>query len=190
MNGRKGRVEVIFGCMFCGKTEEMIRRLTRVTIAKQQFQAFKINIDDRDDPEIIKAHSDISVPATTVSCSSEILEFIKPETTVVAIDEAQFFDDFIVEVIENLADSGYRVIVTGLPTDFRGEPFGCMPIIIAKADEVTHLDAICQVCGESATRTQRLIDGKPASYNSPVILIGAEDLYKARCRRHHDVPRE
>jgi thymidine kinase len=126
--------------------------------------------------------------AVPVERAAEILEHVKPETSVVAIDEAQFFDDEIVTVAEQLADNGVRVIIAGLDLDFRGEPFGPMPALMCRADQVQKLHAICMVCGEEATRTQRLVNGKPANYDDPIILVGASESYEARCRTHHSVP--
>ena len=185
-----GTVEVITGSMFCGKTEELIRRLRRATIAKQKVQVFKPIIDNRYAYSKVMSHSGLDYQAIPVGSSQEILEMLEPDVTVVGIDEAQFFDDGIVEIANGLADQGIRVIVTGLDTDFRGEPFGCMPIMTAKADKVDKLAAICMVCGEAATRTQRLVNGKPAHYNEPVVVVGASEMYEARCRRCHDVPRD
>ncbi|MGI6251256.1 MAG: thymidine kinase [Anaerolineaceae bacterium] len=184
-----GIVEVITGSMFCGKTEELIRRLRRATIAKQKVQVFKPAIDERYAFAKVTSHSGADYEAFPVSSSEEILINLKPDVTVVGIDEAQFFDDGVVDVAQLLADRGLRVIVTGLDTDFRGEPFGCMPVMEAKADKVDKLSAICMVCGESATRTQRLVNGKPAHYHDPVVIVGAAEMYEARCRRCHEVPR-
>jgi thymidine kinase len=115
---------------------------------------------------------------------------LDPATTVVAIDEAQFFDQNVIGISQCLADRGLRVIVAGLDTDFRGEPFGPMPTLMAQAEVVDKLHAICMVCGESATRTQRIVNGKPAHYNDPVVIVGASEMYEARCRQHHQVPRD
>ncbi|NMC15122.1 MAG: thymidine kinase [Chloroflexi bacterium] len=185
-----GSVEVITGSMFCGKTEELIRRLRRATIARQKVQVFKPIIDDRYAFAKVTSHSGTDFAALPISTSDEINAKLAPDTTVVGIDEAQFFDDGIVEVIDQLADRGIRVIVTGLDTDFRGEPFGCMPVIIAKAETVDKLNAICMVCGEPASRTQRLVNGKPAHYHDPIVIVGASEMYEARCRRCHQVPRD
>ena len=185
-----GIVEVITGSMFCGKTEELIRRLRRATIAKQKVQVFKPVIDDRYDFFKVKSHSGMDYEAVPVNSSAELLEKLDPEATVIGVDEAQFFDDGIVDVVNQLADRGLRVIVTGLDTDFRGEPFGCMPAMTAKADKVDKLTAICVVCGEPATRTQRLVGGKPARYDEPIVVVGAAEMYEARCRRCHCVPKE
>ncbi len=185
-----GSLEVICGSMFCGKTEELIRRLRRARIAKQKVQVFKPVIDNRYDHMKVTSHSGLDVDAVPVATSAEILDKLEPETTVVGVDEAQFFDGGIVDVVESLADKGMRVIVTGLDTDFRGEPFACMPELMARAEQVDKLRAICMVCGEEATRTQRLVNGKPAHFHDPIVVVGAQELYEARCRKHHDVPRD
>ena len=185
-----GTVEVITGSMFCGKTEELIRRLRRATIAKQKVQVFKPIIDDRYAYSKVRSHSGADYQAMPINNSQEILENLEEGVTVVGIDEVQFFDDAIVDVANQLADRGLRVIVTGLDTDFRGEPFGCMPVMTAKADKVDKLSAICMVCGEAATRTQRLVNGKPAHYHDPIVIVGASEMYEARCRHCHEVPRD
>ena len=184
-----GSIEVITGSMFCGKTEETLRRLRRATIAKQNVQVFKPIIDDRYSEEKVTSHAGHNYDAIPIGDACEISNKIARETTVVAIDEAQFFDDEIISISQLLADKGIRVIIAGLDTDFRGEPFGPMPILMAKAEKVDKLHAICVICGEEASRTQRLVNGKPAKYNDPVVIVGAAELYEARCRRHHDVPR-
>jgi len=190
MDAKDGSVEVICGSMFSGKTEEMIRRLRRAKIAKQKVQVFKPNIDTRYNLEKVTSHAGMDFEATPVSSSEDILHNLDPDTEVVGIDEAQFFDAGIERVVEQLADRGMRVIVNGLDLNFRGEPFGSMPILLAKADKVDKLQAICMVCGQPASRTQRLVNGKPAKYDDPVVIVGAAELYEARCRRHHEVPRE
>ena len=184
-----GSIEVITGSMFCGKTDELIRRLRRATIARQKVQVFKPIIDDRYGVDKVTSHAGSEYEAKPIKKASEILENLEEDTTVVAIDEAQFFDSEIVQITQNLADKGIRVIVAGLDTDFRGEPFGSMPILMAIAEDVDKLHAICMTCGEPASRTQRLIDGKPARYDDPIVIVGASELYEARCRRHHVVPR-
>ncbi|HQN69263.1 MAG TPA: thymidine kinase [Anaerolineaceae bacterium] len=183
-----GIVEVITGSMFCGKTEELIRRLRRATIAKQKVVVFKPIIDDRYAFNKVTSHSGADFEAVPINHSSEIYDLLKDDVNVVGIDEAQFFDDGIVDVAQTLADKGLRVIVTGLDTDFRGEPFACMPEMIVKADKVDKLEAICMRCGEPATRTQRLVNGAPANYNDPVVIVGAAEMYEARCRHCHEVP--
>lgn len=189
MKHHNGSVEVITGSMFCGKTEELIRRLRRAAIARQKVQAFKPTIDVRYTLEKVTSHSGFEYQAMPVASSTAIIEYLDAETTVVAIDEAQFFDPGIVQVVQDLANRGLRVIVAGLDTDFRGEPFGGMPELMAKAEIVDKLHAICMVCGEEACRTQRLVNGKPANYHDPVVIVGASELYEARCRLHHEVPR-
>lgn len=185
-----GRIEVICGSMFCGKTEELIRRVRRAVIARQKVQVFKPSIDDRYGIERVSSHSGQNVEAQPIADPADILTHTLPDTTVVAIDEVQFFAPAIIGVVNTLAERGIRVILAGLDMDFRGEPFGSMPELLCRAEEVTKLYAICVVCGEHATRTQRLVNGKPAHYNDPIILVGALESYEARCRQHHIVPRD
>jgi thymidine kinase len=173
--------------MFSGKTEELIRRIRRAIIAKQEVQVFKPAIDQRFHVQKVTSHNGVGLEAHPVASSAEILEQLDPKTTVVAIDEVQFFDEGIVEVCEALADQGKRVICAGLDMDFRGEPFGPMPQILAHAEEISKLHAICVICGEEASRTQRLIDGQPAAYDDPIVLVGAAEVYEARCRECHEV---
>ena len=189
MKDKSGSIEVICGSMFSGKTEEMIRRLRRAVIAKQKVQVFKPIIDTRYDSSKVISHAGVDFEAVPIQESSDIKKFVNSDTTVVGIDEAQFFDDGIVDVIDDFANHGTRVIVTGLDMDFRGEPFGCVPVLMAKADKVDKLQAICMVCGKPAGRTQRLVDGKPAYYEDPIVIVGASEMYEARCRAHHQVPR-
>ncbi len=189
MKHHTGSIEIITGSMFCGKTDELIRRLRRATIARQMVQVFKPIIDDRYSVEKVTSHAGSEYQAIPIKTAAEIVDHLLPGTTVVAIDEAQFFDDEIVQISHDLADRGMRVIVAGLDTDFRGEPFGPMPVLMAKAERVDKLHAICMVCGESASRTQRLVDGRPAHYDEPVVVVGAAEMYEARCRDHHIVPR-
>jgi thymidine kinase len=184
-----GRIEVICGSMFCGKTEELIRRSRRAIIAKQNLQVFKPNIDDRYSIQHVTSHNGQNIEAQPITNPREILSLLLPSTTVVAIDEVQFFDSQIVPVVEQLASRSIRVMLAGLDTDFRAEPFGPMPQLMSIAEDVTKLHAICVVCGEEACRTQRLVNGKPAHYNDPIILVGAQEAYEARCRQHHEVPR-
>jgi thymidine kinase len=190
MKHHNGSVEVVTGSMFSGKTDELIRRLRRATIARQKVQVFKPAIDNRYNGEKVTSHAGSDYDALPIKSASEILPLLDPETTVVAIDEAQFFEHGITEIVQQLADQGLRVIVAGLDTDFRGEPFGPMPEIMAQAERVDKLHAICMVCGEAAARTQRLVNGKPAHYNDPIVIVGASELYEARCREHHEVPRD
>ena len=185
---RDGWVETISGCMFAGKTEELIRRIKVLEFAKKEILVFKPQIDNRYSDTKVVSHAGSSVESYVISDAMEILNYVHPTTQVVAIDEVQFFGDNVCEVCNILADKGIRVMVAGLDTDFRGEPFGPMPKLITQAEFVTKLAAVCNKCGKPATRTQRIIDGRPASYNDPVILVGAAESYEARCRHCHDVP--
>jgi thymidine kinase len=185
----KGSVEVICGSMFSGKTDELIRRLRRAVIARQKVQVFKPAIDVRYAVEKVTSHAGTDFAAIPVEKAADIPSRIDINVTVVAIDEAQFFDDTIICVVEKLAAENIRVIVAGLDTDFRGEPFGPVPDLMALAETVEKLQAICMVCGEPACRTQRLVNGSPARYDDPVVIVGAAEMYEARCREHHSVPR-
>lgn len=184
-----GWIEVICGSMFSGKTEELIRRLKRAEIARQKVQVFKPALDSRYKADKVSSHSGSYFDAYVVNNTQEIAELLEEDTDVVAIDEVQFFDWAVAELCEQLAHQGRRVIVAGLDVDFRGEPFGPMPLLMAQAENVAKLQAICMVCGSPASRTQRLIDGRPAHFDEPVILVGASEVYEARCRQHHEVPR-
>lgn len=190
MRHHSGVVEVIVGSMFSGKTDELIRRLRRATIAKQKVQVFKPAIDNRYSEAKVTSHAGSEFDALPIQSAKEILAHLDADTTVVAVDEAQFFDPDINQIVQRMADSGLRVIVAGLDTDFRGEPFGPMPTLMAQAERVDKVHAICMKCAEEASRTQRLLDGKPAHYNDPIVVIGASELYEARCRKHHEVPRD
>lgn len=183
-----GWMEVICGSMFSGKSEELIRRIRRAEFAKQKIAVFKPAIDDRYSEEAVVSHDGSSTIANPISSAKEILELVTDDFDVIAIDEAQFFDGHITETAIELADRGFRVIIAGLDQDFRGEPFGPMPQLMAAAELVTKLQAVCTVCGSPSSRTQRLIDGKPAHYDEPVILVGAAEAYEPRCRKHHEVP--
>ncbi len=184
-----GSVEVICGSMFSGKTDELIRRLRRATIARQRVQVFKPAIDVRYAVKKVTSHAGTDYAAIPVKKAADIRKQLDKEATVVAIDEAQFFDDEIIQVVEELARAKMRVIVAGLDTDFRGEPFGPMPMLMARAEQVDKIQAICMVCGEPACRTQRLVNGNPARFDDPVVIVGAAEMYEARCRAHHKVPR-
>ncbi|MUV37408.1 Thymidine kinase [Lentibacillus sp. JNUCC-1] len=183
-----GWVEVICGSMFSGKSEELIRRIRRATYGKLNVRTFKPAIDNRFKGDSVVSHDGSSAIARPVERATDILEHVDDDVDVIGIDEAQFFDEALEPVAESLADAGKRVIVAGLDTDFRGEPFGAMPRLMAMSEAVTKLNAICPVCGSPASRTQRLINGKPASYNDPIILVGASESYEPRCRHHHEVP--
>lgn len=186
-----GWIEVVAGVMFSGKSEELMRRVRRATIARKRVQVFKSHLDDRyAGLWAVSSHDRRTVEAVPVDSSAQIMQRLDPMAQVVAIDEAQFLDDGILRVATALADRGRRVILAGLDTDFRGEPFGVMPQLMAIAEVVDKLHAICVMCGSPASRTQRLIDGKPAAYDSPIIMVGAADSYEARCRACHVVPRK
>ena len=189
MKHTTGSVEVITGSMFSGKTDELIRRLRRAAIARQKVQVFKPLLDDRYTLERVTSHAGSQFEATPVASAADILPLMQPDTTVVGIDEAQFFDWAVADLANELARRGVRVLVAGLDTDFRAEPFGPMPLLMAQAEQVDKLQAICMICGNPASRTQRLINGQPARYDDPIVVVGASELYEARCREHHQVPR-
>ena len=182
-----GWIEVIAGPMFSGKSEELIRRVKRVMIAGQKVRVFKPRLDDRYHKTDVVSHDGQRVEAEPVADAAELLARVEANgpVQVVAVDEAQFFDAALPDALERLADQGVRVIVVGLDLDFRGEPFGPMPQLLARAEFVEKLSAVCVRCGRSATRTQRLIDGEPARASDPVILVGAKEAYEPRCRGCH-----
>jgi len=184
-----GWVEAITGSMYCGKSEELIRRVRRAEIARQKVQVFKPLIDDRYQCDRVTSHDGNRVQAVPIDDPQELLELLDEDTDVVAIDEVQFFNEELPGVCEALADRGLRVIVAGLDRDFRGEPFGPVPQILALAEFVEKLHAICMQCSNPASRTQRLINGVPAAYTDPIILVGAQEVYEARCRSCHEVRR-
>lgn len=187
---RAGAIEVIAGVMFSGKSEELIRRVRRALIARRRIQVFKSHLDARYAGLFtISSHDGRTIEAVPIDSAAEIFRQVQPDTEVVAIDEAQFLDDGIMEVAGALADRGVRVILAGTDTDFRGLPFGAMGTLMAVAEEVTKLRAICVVCGELACRNQRLVDGAPAPWQAPVIQVGGAESYEARCRQCHEVPR-
>lgn len=190
MEQTKGHIELICGSMFSGKSEELIRRVKRAQIARQSVQVFTHAIDTRYGTAKVASHSGADLDAHPIQRASQILEQLRSDVDVVAVDEAQFFDWEIPEVVNVLAQRGIRVIVAGLDTDFRGEPFGPMPVLMAQAEKVDKLQAICMVCGGEASRTQRLVDGRPAAFDDPVVVVGANEMYEARCRQHHQVPRK
>ena len=175
--------------MFSGKSEELIRRVKRAVIARRSVQVFKPVIDDRYGALVVRSHDGDSFIARPVRTTEEIPALVALDTSVVGIDEVQFFDPGIVHVIRSLVANGRRVICAGLDQDFRGEPFGPVPTLLALAERVEKLEAICVVCGEAATRTQRIVDGIPAFYDEPIIVVGAKEAYEARCRNCHEVPR-
>jgi thymidine kinase len=184
-----GWIELVCGSMFSGKTEELLRRIRRAEIARKKVQLFKPTIDNRYGLVRVASHDGLAREDAIVVCNAEdVLRRLEVDTEVVAVDEVQFFDETIADVCDHLADRGLRVIVAGLDQDFRGEPFGPMPLLLARAERVDKLHAICVACGASASRTQRLIDGRPARYDDPVILVGGSESYEARCRNCHEVP--
>lgn len=182
-------MEVVSGVMFSGKSEELLRRVRRAMIARKRVQLFKSQLDDRYGGVFrISSHDGSQLEAHPVSASVQVAEQVRSDTQVVAIDEAQFLDEGVVRVVNDLADRGIRVIVAGTDMDFRGEPFGPIPQLMAIAERVDKLHAICVVCGDLATRNQRLIDGHPAPAEGPTIQVGGAETYEARCRRCHQVP--
>lgn len=184
----QGHIELICGSMFSGKSEELIRRVKRAQIARQDVRVFTHAIDTRFGAAKVAAHSGADLDARPIRHATEILDALDDNVDVVAIDEAQFFDWAIADVVNTLAQRGIRVIIAGLDTDFRGEPFGPMPVLLAQAEKVEKLNAICMVCGGEASRTQRLVNGQPAHYDDPLVVVGANEMYEARCRHHHQVP--
>lgn len=183
----KGNLDVVCGSMFSGKTEEVIRRLRRSIIAQQKTQIFKHSLDDRVTTESLHSHSGDKLSAIAVTTPEALFNMILPETQVVGIDEVQFFSHEIVYVIDELINQGKHVIAGGLDLDFRGIPFGPMPALLAIADSVTKLKAVCMVCGQDAHFTQRIVNGKPARFDDPIILVGAQECYQARCRRCYQI---
>jgi len=185
-----GWIEVVFGPMYSGKSEELIRRIRRAKIAKQKVQVFKPEVDNRYSRNSVVSHCGEKEEGIAVKNSSDILRLLDEDTDVVAIDEAQFFDEGIINVVTYIADRNKRVICAGLDMDFRGEPFGPMGELASISEFVDKIQAICMVCGNQATRTQRLINGKPAKYSDPIVLVGATESYEARCRKCHIIPKE
>jgi thymidine kinase len=181
---------VITGVMFSGKSEELIRRVRRAVIARKTVQVFKSHLDARYAGIYhVTSHDGRTVDAVPVDTTEQIAAQIRRETAVVGIDEAQFLGNDLVPLVTALAHAGVRVIIAGTDMDFRGEPFGPMPQLLAVAEMVDKLHAICVVCGGPASRNQRLIGGRPARYDSPTIMVGGQESYEARCRRCHQVPR-
>ncbi|MCW3094895.1 MAG: thymidine kinase [Chthonomonadaceae bacterium] len=182
-----GALTVICGSMFSGKTEELIRLVRRAMHARKKVQVFKSSLDTRCETTVIRTHDDIRFNAYTVPDSKTLATLLEPGVQVVGIEEVQFFDEGIVALCQQMADQGVQVFAAGLDQDFRGMPFSFMPQLLALADNVMKLHAICKVCGGEASRTQRLVYGRPAAWDDPTILIGADESYEARCRRCHVV---
>jgi thymidine kinase len=186
---QRGWIEVISGVMFSGKSEELLRRVRRSIIARKRVQVFKSHLDDRYGGVYrIGTHDGRQLDAVPIHRALQVAEFVRRDTEVVAVDEAQFLDIGILAVANHLADTGVRVIVAGTDMDFRGEPFGPVPQLLAVAERIDKLHAICVRCGEPATRNQRLIDGEPAPAEGPTIQVGGSESYEARCRSCHEVP--
>jgi thymidine kinase len=188
---RPGSIEVISGVMFSGKSEELIRRVRRAIIARRSVQVFKSHLDARyAGLYSISSHDGTEIEGTPVDTAAEIFRLARADTHLIGIDEAQFLGPEIVEVATALAARGARVVLAGTDTDFRGEPFGPMGDLMAVAESVDKLRAICVVCGDLACRNQRLVDGRPARYDSPTIMVGGRESYEARCRHCHSVPKK
>lgn len=183
-----GWIEFITGPMFAGKSEELIRRLRRLDYAKQKYLVFKPDIDNRYSEGNVESHLHNKAKCIPIKKAAEIRPYLKGKIDVIAIDEVQFLDDEIVAICDDLANAGIRVIVAGLDTDFRGEPFPVSAALLAKAEFVTKLTAICVKCGAPATMTQRIVNGVPASYDDPIVKVGASEAYEPRCRHCHEVP--
>lgn len=187
---RPGWIEVIAGVMFSGKSEELIRRVRRAAIARKRVQVFKSHLDARyAGLYSVSTHDGLTVEAEPVDSAEQVMRAVRAGTEVAAVDEAQFLDEGIVDVADALADRGVRVILAGTDVDFRGLPFGAMATLMCIAEVVDKLHAICVVCGGPASRNQRLINGEPAPWNSPTIMVGGRESYEARCRHCHKVPR-
>jgi thymidine kinase len=189
---RPGRLEIVAGVMFSGKSEELIRRIRRALIARRRVRVFKSHLDARyEGLHRVSSHTGITIEAMPIDRADEVLRQVgdPADVDVVAIDEVQFLDAGILEVATHLAERGVRVICAGTDTDFRGEPFGMMGHLMAIAEDVTKLQAICVICGDLACRNQRLVDGRPAQWDMPVVLVGGSESYEARCRRCFQVPR-
>ncbi len=190
-SGKKGSLEIICGPMFSGKSEELIRRLRRAKIAQQHVMVFKPSIDNRHMIECVTSHNGSKLDAFPVDDLKVILDQgSKDSAQVIGLDEVQFFDAGIVPIICSLIDMGKRVVAAGLDLDFRGAPFGSMPLLLAIADHVTKLQAICTLCGKDANFTQRLVDGKVARHDDPIILVGAQEAYQARCRQCYSIDKQ
>lgn len=182
-----GKLTVVCGSMYAGKSEELIRLARRSLYAKKKVQVFKPSIDDRYHQTMVVSHMGVQHEAETAVNVAELTAKVKKDTQVLLIEEVQFFDPLIVEFLVQQADRGVDVIVAGLDQDFRRQPFGPMPALLAAADEVVKLRAICMKCGNPASHTYRMVDGKPAHWDDPIVLIGATESYEARCRNCFEI---
>lgn len=192
-NKPDGYIEIITGCMFAGKTEELLRRLRRAEIADQDIEVFKPDVDNRYETKKVGTHNGKSWEATVVPTDESGMETLVEtgrEYDIVAIDELNFFEEVAVPAIKELASDGTRVIISGTDQTFRGEAFTPVHTVMAIADEVSKLNAICECCGGTATMNQRLLDGSPAPEDSPTVYVGGSESYEARCRRCHELPAE
>ncbi len=179
-----GHIEVICGGMFSGKTEELLRRVKRAQIARQKVQVFKPSVDNRFSVDHVQSHDSNKIASIPIESPKEVLKYLEDNTRIVGFDEAQFFDDSIIDIAQKLANRGIHVIAAGLDMDFRGQPFGPMPKLLAIAETVTKLSAVCVICGDSATRTQKIAGSIGASASQ--IAVGAKEMYEARCRFCHE----
>ena len=186
----KGTLEVVCGSMFSGKSEELIRRLRRSQIAGKKTVAFKHSLDNRKTTEYVISHNGNRIAAFAVDRPEAIMEVLPHNAQVVGIDEAQFFTPHLIDVVLQLVSKNIHVIVAGLDLTFRADPFGPMPTLMALADTITKLNAVCTICGNDAHFTQRLVNGKPALYDDPIILVGAEEAYQARCRNCFSIDKQ
>lgn len=186
MDNMIGKITVICGPMFSGKTEELIRLIKRIKIAKKECIVFKPKTDNRYNARMVCSHDGNKIECHIVDKAIDIIKYLDKHPTIkyIGIDEAQFFDNALYDVVKHLADNGYYIVVAGLDMNFRQEPFGAMPQLLAIANEVRKLTAVCSVCGKDAQYNQRMINGKPASYNDPEIVVGGQDCYDAKCREH------
>lgn len=182
-----GFIEVICGCMFAGKTEELIRRIKTLQYGRKKVKVFKPRIDNRYAIDEIASHSGYKVSCICIDDANDILKYLEEDDEVICVDEVQFLSKDIVAISDALANKGIRVILAGLDRDFRGEPFGSMPDLLIRAEFVTKLSAVCNKCGNPATRTQRMINNHPANYHDPIILVGATESYEPRCRHCHEL---
>lgn len=181
-SGSKGKLEVVCGSMFSGKSEELIRRLKRQKIAQKEVIVIKPTMDTRREVDFVTSHDGNKIAAFAVEHATEIYDLVTPTTNVIGIDEAQFFSHELISVVMDLLDKNIDIIVAGLNLDFRAVPFGPMPTLMALSDTVTKLSAICVLCGQEAFFSQRLVDGLPARYEDKIIQVGAQEAYQARCR--------